>query len=71
MTLRLGPDDFSWITRKAASLGMSRDDYVTELIRRARALDEMSGGEIRHLDGDPRNLDLSNLELRDAPEGER
>ncbi len=66
LSLRLDPDDFSWLIRKAESLGKFPDDYVEELIQQARALDGMSGKEIHHKDGDPRNLELSNLELRDA-----
>ena len=69
LTLRLGPDDFSWLIRKAESLGKFPDDYVADLIEQARALDGMSGKEIHRVDGDPRNNDLSNLEVREADRG--
>lgn len=53
LTLRLPAETHSWLVRKAASLGQFADGYAEELIEQARALDGMSGKEIRHLDGDP------------------
>lgn len=69
LTLRLSPDDHSWLIRKARSLNMEPDDYVAELIDRERTRDLMSGKVVHHLDGDRASLELGNLELRDAPRG--
>ena len=67
LTLSFSPDDYSWLINKAANLGKFPDEYVEDLIDQARTLDLMGGKEIHHLDGDPRSLDLDNLEVSDAP----
>ena len=67
LTLSFSPDDFSWLISKAESLGKFPDEYIEDLIDQARTRDLMGGKVVHHLDGDPRNLELSNVGLRDAP----
>lgn len=62
LTVPLPPDKFSWVIRRALVLKMDPGSYVEELIDAARAADGMAG-EIRRKDGDPRNLEMSNLEV--------
>lgn len=38
---------------------------VNRLVQKARA--HLAGTQVNHLDGDPRNNELANLELRDTP----
>lgn len=49
----------------AAALGVSQPT-VNDLAKKARAADER-GRQVHHLDSDPRNNGIGNLELRDAP----
>jgi hypothetical protein len=47
LTLIFTPEDFSWLIRKAESLGKFPDQYVEELIDRERTADNLSGKEPR------------------------
>lgn len=65
LTLSLDPDTHSWLIAKARSLGRFPDEYVEDLIDQARTCDLLGGMEGHPRDGNPRNLEASNWELRE------
>ncbi len=66
INLRLGPEMHSWLVGRAAREHRSINGHIEYLLEQDRARDGMSGKEIHHRDGDPRNLDPAGLELRES-----
>lgn len=57
-----------WIRAEAERRDTSASVILDEGMTEYRARREMSGKQVHHLDGDPRNVDPSNLELRERPQ---
>jgi hypothetical protein len=74
MTIRLSPDRFERLRLEAFERRVSMSAIVGEALdehaeRRWPALAQ-DKRVVRHKDGDPRNNDLGNLEITEAPEGQ-
>jgi hypothetical protein len=67
INLRLAPDLHSWLVGRATREHRSINGHIEHLLEQDRAADSMHAKEIRHRDGDPRNSDPSNLEVRATP----
>lgn len=67
ISLRLTPEMHSRLVAAADRNHRSLNGQIEEYCDRGLALDSMRGKEIYHRDGDRTSLELSSLELRDAP----
>jgi hypothetical protein len=67
VSIRLAEDLHSWLVARAAREHRSVNGHIEHLLEQDRAMDSMRDKEFRPRDGDPRNLESDNLELRERP----
>ena len=67
ISLRLANELHSWLVDAAAREHRSVNGHIEWCLEQERAKDSLDGKTVRHKDGDPRNNDPSNLELRERP----
>jgi hypothetical protein len=70
VTLRLDPELHSWLVAAAAREHRSINGHIEWCLEQQRRRESLHGKEIRHLDGDPRNNDPGNLEIRERRSGD-
>jgi hypothetical protein len=66
MTVRLPGELYEWLRREAFETREPMSVIIIAAISEYRARASARGGEIHHADGDPRNNDLGNLEVRES-----
>lgn len=65
ISVRLPEGDRAWLMEYAEATGRAVNSVLTEAVAEYRAhRRDLSGYEIHHKDGDPSNLDITNLEIR-------
>lgn len=66
MTVRLPKDLYEQLRREAFEERTSQTAIITEALKDRFAQRSLRGKAARHRDGNPRNNDLSNLEITEA-----
>ena len=66
MTIRFPRELHEWLRREAFETREAMSAIVLAAVERERSIRSMRGKEIHHADGDPRNNDLGNLEVRES-----
>jgi HNH endonuclease len=67
MTVRLPGELYEWLRREAFETREPMSVIIIAAISEHRARASARGKGIHHKDGNPRNNDLDNLELRESP----
>jgi hypothetical protein len=68
MSVRLPADLYEWLRLEAFNTREPMSTIIIAALEERRARSGMRGKWVFHKDGDPRNLDPSNLELRERPQ---
>jgi hypothetical protein len=67
ITFRLPADLYEWLRREAFETREPMNTIAVEALAAERGRRGGSGREVVHRDGDPRNNDPANLELKEGP----